>query len=122
MVSGITQRNSHEAGIAFFLHQTYLFFRRKFGIIYESSHFMSFKLFLCISSDLSVDIGSVEHGKQADVLTEKLFCHTDILIKGYLVMETCHIGMAFQQSPIRIIDTTKNHRHFFRQLNSAFHQ
>ena len=73
MVSGITQRNSHETGIAFFLCQTYLFFRRKLGIIYESGHFMSFKLFLCISSDLSVDIGSIEHGKQTNVLTEKLF-------------------------------------------------
>ena len=122
MISGITQRNSHEAGITFFLHQTYLFFRRKFRIIYESGHFTSFKLLLCISSDLFVDIGSVEHGKQTDVLTEELFCHTDILIKGYLVMKTCHVGMMFQQSPIRIIDTTKNHRHFFRQLNSTFHQ
>ena len=36
MVSGITQRNSLETGIAFFLCQTYLFFRRKLGIINES--------------------------------------------------------------------------------------
>ena len=96
MVSGITQRNSHETGIAFFLCQTYLFFRRKFGVIDESGHFMTFKLFLCISSDLSVNIGSIEHGKQTNVLTEKLFCYTDILIKGYLVMKASHIGMMFQ--------------------------
>ena len=96
MISGITQRNSHETSITIFLRQTYLFFRRKFGVIDESGHFMTFKLFLCISSDLSVDIGSIKHGKQTNVLTEKLFCHTDILIKGYLVMEACHVGMMFQ--------------------------
>ena len=39
MISGITQRNSHETSITFFLRQTYLFFRRKFGVINEAFGF-----------------------------------------------------------------------------------